>query len=178
MSGGVSRRQVIQAAIIGLGGMIGGCTEQSQNGNGLSTPIGFSSNSTSPTTASKNSTLTATKSDLNKETHDKSTSETKTIPILKSGEDSIRSDNVPKDWYEYMEKVKKANRVVQERYQDMPGVRSIGIGKSEKEVGGEPVSKVVVNVNPNKVKHVRKVIPSRVNGVIVDIKPVGEINPA
>ena len=176
MKNRLSRRRFIRIATLGLGGITAGCAGQSDGGKNISTPLGFSNNSTNPTTVRRNSSRSTVESD-SENTQNISTSETKTIPVLKSGDRVIRSANVSSKWLSYMKKVKKVNREVQRKYQDTPGVRTIGMGDSEKMIDGNQVSKVVVGAKSDKLNSVRKIIPNQVDGVTVDVKSVDKINP-
>lgn len=72
-----------------------------------------------------------------------------TIPILKSGNETIRQDEVPRNWYNQLKQARKAREQVEQIYGNNPGVKAIGLKPTSDTVNGLRTTKVDAQVIPN-----------------------------
>lgn len=87
-----------------------------------------------------------------------------TIPVVKSGDEVVKSKKVPRKWREFEKSAKKNFARIQKKFGQKDGVVSIAKGRDKKSVAGKKVSNIKVYVNPNKDF---PDIPSSINGVNV-----------
>lgn len=103
-----------------------------------------------------------------------------TIPIAKSGNETVATANVSAGWLVYTNRVERVNEYVKDHLPEWvsntSAIRSTGIGRSNNTtVQGDPVTQVVVGVAPEQVDEVREAIPRQINCVEIAVEPTGRI---
>jgi hypothetical protein len=103
-----------------------------------------------------------------------------TIPIAKSGDETVATANVSAGWLVYTNRVERVNEQVNEHLSEWvtntSAIRSTSIGRSNNTtVQGDPVTRVVVGVAPEQVNEVREEIPRQINCVEIAVEPTGRI---
>lgn len=101
-----------------------------------------------------------------------------TIPLAKSGNETVATTNVSAGWLVYTNRVERVNEQVNERLPEWvsntSAVRSTGISQSNNTtVQGESVTRVVVGVAPGQVDEIRDEIPRQINCVEIAVRPMG-----
>lgn len=94
---------------------------------------------------------------------------TTSIVVAKSGDEAVVTRQVPVAWKKQTEKAERVERLVQRKYGNLDGVRSVVITNAKEMIGELHYSAVEVGVAPEYVEGVDKQIPNRIDGVPINV---------
>jgi len=95
-------------------------------------------------------------------------SDTVEIPLVKSGDETVRSTEVPAEWKNFEDKAVNTYEGLSERISDNSAVSAVAKGKDDRMMSGLNVSNVTVFIDPDSDSE-RPEIPSKQNGVNIEV---------
>lgn len=95
--------------------------------------------------------------------------ETTSIAVAKSGDEVVETAQVPVKWKKQNDQAEKVEQLVQRKYGNIKGVRSVEIVNSSETIGEYHYSAIEIGVVPGKAEQIDKEIPDEMKNVTIKV---------